>query len=175
MYLGAGVGGFGLAGSVFLVGAFLVKFPMYGVHLWLLKAHVEAPVAGSIILAGVLLKLGGYGLIRFLVFFDASSLIFEAVVGLRLWGGFMVRLSCLRQTDIKLLVASSSVVHMGSCIGGLFVLREIGHKGCVGLIVAHGLCSSGLFYLVNLVYERRHRRSMLLRKGLLNLIPSISL
>nr|QGQ51716.1 NADH dehydrogenase subunit 4 [Eurythenes magellanicus] len=161
--------------SVFLVGAFLVKFPMYSVHLWLLKAHVEAPVAGSMLLAGVLLKLGGYGLIRVLPFIEAGFIMKELVVSLSLWGGVAVSLGCLRQMDMKLLVASSSVVHMGSCIGGLFVLSDVGYKGCVGMMVAHGLCSSGLFYIVNLVYERTHSRSMFISKGLLNLMPSMSL
>nr|YP_009445862.1 NADH dehydrogenase subunit 4 [Eurythenes maldoror]ATX68770.1 NADH dehydrogenase subunit 4 [Eurythenes maldoror] len=161
--------------SVFLVGAFLVKFPMYSVHLWLLKAHVEAPVAGSMLLAGVLLKLGGYGLIRVLPFISAGFVMKEVVVSLSLWGGVAVSLGCLRQMDMKLLVASSSVVHMGGCIGGLFVLSDVGYKGCVGMMVAHGLCSSGLFYIVNLVYERTHSRSMFISKGLLNLMPSMSL
>ena len=110
---------------VFLVGAFLVKFPIYSVHLWLLKAHVEAPVAGSIILAGVILKLGGYGLIRFLPStVNAPSLFREIILCLSLWGGVVVSLRCLRQIDMKLLIARSSVVHIRICIGGLFVLRE---------------------------------------------------
>lgn len=164
----------GLFFYLFLVGAFLVKFPIYSVHLWLLKAHVEAPVAGSMILAGVILKLGGYGLVRFLPFWVSSpGVIREIILCLSLWGGIMIRLSCLRQIDIKLLIASSSVVHMSMCIGGLFVLREWGLKGRVAVMVGHGLCSSGLFYLANVVYERTRRRSMSISKGLLRLIPRI--
>jgi NADH:ubiquinone oxidoreductase subunit 4 (subunit M) len=86
-----------------------------------------------------------------------------------------VRLSCLRQIDIKLLIASSSVVHIRICIGGLFVLREWGLKGTVAVMLGHGLCSSGLFYLANVVYERTGRRSISISKGLLRLIPRICL
>lgn len=86
----------------------------------------------------------------------------------------MVAISCLRQIDIKLLIASSSVVHMRMCIGVLFIFRELGVKGCLIIIIAHGLCSSGLFFLANVVYERTHRRSLFVSKGILNLIPSLS-
>nr|DAZ91363.1 TPA_asm: ND4 [Pandorites podoceroides] len=161
---------------VFLMGAFLVKFPMYGVHLWLLKAHVEAPVAGSMLLAGVMLKLGGYGMIRFLPFWESSpEKVKDVIMILSLWGGFMVSLTCLRQMDMKLLIASSSVVHMSMCIGGLLVMSEWGMKGSVFLMVGHGLCSSGLFFLANIVYLRTGSRSMTVSKGFLNVMPSMSL
>lgn len=164
----------GLFFFIFLIGAFLVKFPIYSVHLWLLKAHVEAPVAGSIILAGVILKLGGYGLVRFLsIWPDKISQFSEFILCLRLWGGVVVRLSCLRQMDIKLLIARSSVVHISSCVGGLLVLSEWGLKGALFVIVAHGLCSSGLFYLANIVYERRCRRRLVISKGLLRIMPRV--
>lgn len=86
----------------------------------------------------------------------------------------MVAVSCLRQLDIKLLIASSSVVHIRMCIRAVFIFRELGLKGCLMMIIAHGLCSSGLFFLANVVYERTHRRSLFVSKGLLNLIPSLS-
>nr|QQQ88563.1 NADH dehydrogenase subunit 4 [Hyalella tiwanaku] len=159
-----------------LFAAFLVKFPMYGVHLWLLKAHVEAPVAGSMILAGVLLKLGGFGLIRVFSLLDSSYyLMKELVISISVWGGVLVSVNCLRYTDMKLLIASSSVVHMSTCVAALFIMTEWGVKGCLMMMLAHGVCSSGLFFLANSVYQRTNSRSMLVSKGLLNLAPMMSL
>lgn len=156
--------------------AFLIKFPMYGVHLWLLKAHVEASVSSSIILAGVLLKLGGYGIIRFLYLLNsANEELFIFFIVFRLLGGVYISLSCLRQLDIKLLVASSSVVHIRICICCLLVFNFFGFLGVLIIITAHGLCSSGLFYLVNLVYTRNQSRSLLVNKGLLRFIPSLTI
>nr|YP_009941520.1 NADH dehydrogenase subunit 4 [Pseudocrangonyx joolaei]QOC70578.1 NADH dehydrogenase subunit 4 [Pseudocrangonyx joolaei] len=158
------------------VGAFLVKFPMYSVHVWLPKAHVEAPMAGSMLLAGVLLKLGGYGLLRMMPYLSsAGEIISSAIISLSLWGGFFVSLSCLRQLDIKVLIAYSSVVHMSGCISGLFILSEWGYKGSVVMMVGHGLCSSGLFYMANVVYERTSSRSMMISKGLMNIMPIMTL
>nr|AIK66988.1 NADH dehydrogenase subunit 4 [Ranina ranina] len=156
--------------------AFMVKLPLYLFHLWLPKAHVEAPVAGSMILAGVLLKLGGYGLIRVLSIFRLTSFSVGWLwISVSLVGGFMISLMCLRQVDIKSLIAYSSVAHMGLVLCGLIVFNWWGLSGAVIVMVGHGLCSSGLFYLANVVYERVGSRSLMVCKGLLNFMPSMGL
>nr|YP_010954870.1 NADH dehydrogenase subunit 4 [Serrognathus castanicolor]WMW30255.1 NADH dehydrogenase subunit 4 [Serrognathus castanicolor] len=155
---------------------FLVKMPMYFVHLWLPKAHVEAPVSGSMILAGVMLKLGGYGLMRMMqVMIPLAIKINSVFIVIGLVGGFFVSLICLRQGDIKSLIAYSSVAHMGLVLGGIMTLNYWGLSGSLVMMVAHGLCSSGLFCLANISYERLGSRSLYLNKGLINLMPSMSL
>jgi len=159
-----------------IIFAFLVKIPIFLVHLWLPKAHVEAPVAGSMILAGVLLKLGGYGLLRVYPFLsDLGSFYNNLWISIRLVGGVLISLICLRQIDLKSLIAYSSVAHMGIVLRGLITLTYWGLRGAYSLIIAHGLCSSGLFCLANITYERLGSRSLLINKGLLNFIPSLSL
>nr|UUF68263.1 NADH dehydrogenase subunit 4 [Metapenaeus ensis] len=156
--------------------AFIVKLPMFLVHLWLPKAHVEAPVAGSMILAGVLLKLGGYGLIRVLPLFgEVNKNLSWLWVSISLVGGVVVSLMCLRQVDIKALIAYSSVAHMGLVLSGLVVFGWWGMNGAVVVMIGHGLCSSGLFCLANMVYERVGSRSLLISKGLMNFMPSMAL
>lgn len=159
-----------------LILAFLVKIPIFLVHLWLPKAHVEAPVSGSIILAGIILKLGGYGLLRVFSFLQLRGIKYNYVwVRIRLVGGVLISLVCLRQTDLKALIAYSSVAHIGIVLGGLITLTYWGLCGSYTLMIAHGLCSSGLFCLANITYERLGSRSLLINKGLLNFIPSITL
>nr|WNH42418.1 NADH dehydrogenase subunit 4 [Neoperla tangana] len=159
-----------------LIMAFLVKMPMFLVHLWLPKAHVEAPVSGSMILAGVLLKLGGYGLLRVFSVLVKPGLTFNFIwVGISLVGGVVVSLMCLRQTDLKALIAYSSVAHMGIVLGGLMTLSYWGFCGAFTLMIAHGLCSSGLFCLANISYERSGSRSLLINRGLMNFMPSMTL
>nr|YP_010757381.1 NADH dehydrogenase subunit 4 [Nephropsis grandis]WEU77724.1 NADH dehydrogenase subunit 4 [Nephropsis grandis] len=156
--------------------AFIVKLPMYLVHLWLPKAHVEAPVAGSMILAGVLLKLGGYGLIRVIWLYpEINKMSSWFWVSISVLGGAIVSLMCLRQIDIKSLIAYSSVAHMGLVLSGLVGFGWWGLTGAVVIMVGHGLCSSGLFCLANMVYERLGTRSLLINKGLLNFMPSLGL
>nr|ALO77079.1 NADH deshydrogenase subunit 4 [Hybosorus sp. HYB02] len=155
---------------------FMVKMPMYFVHLWLPKAHVEAPVSGSMILAGVMLKLGGYGLMRLLQTMAYSGMYinqFFVVIGLA--GGTAVSLICLRQVDMKSLIAYSSVAHMGLVLGGLMTMNYWGMCGALVMMLAHGLCSSGLFCLANISYERLSSRSLYLNKGLMNIMPSMCL
>nr|ALO76238.1 NADH deshydrogenase subunit 4 [Agriotes ustulatus] len=154
---------------------FLVKIPMFFVHLWLPKAHVEAPVSGSMILAGIMLKLGGYGFLRFMPIFNYWFKGKFFIVVVSLFGGFIISLICLRQTDIKSLIAYSSVSHMGLVLGGIMTMNSWGYYGAFIMMIAHGLCSSGLFCLANITYERLGSRSLFLNKGLINLMPSMSL
>nr|YP_009176710.1 NADH dehydrogenase subunit 4 [Anopheles maculatus]ALJ02426.1 NADH dehydrogenase subunit 4 [Anopheles maculatus] len=159
-----------------LVVAFLVKMPMFLVHLWLPKAHVEAPVSGSMILAGILLKLGGYGLLRMFSLLQISGMKYNYWwISVSLVGGVLISLVCLRQTDLKALIAYSSVAHMGIVLSGLLTMSYWGLTGSYALMIAHGLCSSGLFCLANISYERMGSRSLLINKGLLNFMPSLSL
>lgn len=161
---------------LFINFVFLVKIPMYFVHLWLPKAHVEAPVAGSIILAGVILKLGGYGMMRMLnIFLYINNSFNYIIITISLLGGVIVSLICLRQSDIKSLIAYSSVAHIGLVLGGIITLNSWGLYGRLSIILAHGLCSSGLFCLANICYERLGSRSLYLNKGIINLIPRFSL
>nr|YP_010265383.1 NADH dehydrogenase subunit 4 [Anisarchus medius]UIR97895.1 NADH dehydrogenase subunit 4 [Anisarchus medius] len=152
--------------------AFLVKMPLYGVHLWLPKAHVEAPVAGSMILAAVLLKLGGYGMMRMVVMLTplTQELSYPFIV-FALWGVIMTGSICLRQTDLKSLIAYSSVSHMGLVVGGILIQTPWGFTGALILMIAHGLASSALFCLANTNYERTHSRTMLLARGLQMVLP----
>lgn len=155
--------------------AFLIKIPIVFFHFWLPKAHVEAPVSGSIILAGVLLKLGGYGLIRVFLFLNDIGAEFNFIwLILRLFGIVITRFICLAQTDIKSIIAYSSVGHIGIVIAGIITLNYWGLYGSLVLIIAHGLCSSGLFALANILYERTHSRSFYINKGIITIIPSIS-
>jgi len=156
--------------------AFLIKLPIFLFHLWLPKAHVEAPIAGSMILAGLLLKLGGYGLIRVSIIVPSLTIITRPLCNsVGLCGGVITRIICLRQTDIKSLIAYSSVGHMALVLVGVTLLSSWGWKGGITMIIAHGLCSSCLFALANLTYEATHTRSLFITKGILSLFPAISL
>nr|YP_009050383.1 NADH dehydrogenase subunit 4 [Carterocephalus silvicola]AIC09082.1 NADH dehydrogenase subunit 4 [Carterocephalus silvicola] len=156
--------------------AFLVKMPMYFVHLWLPKAHVEAPVSGSMILAGIMLKLGGYGLLRVLILLQKISLKLNFIwIIISLVGGFYISLKCLCQVDMKSLIAYSSVAHMSLVIGGIMTLNYWGYLGSYVLMIGHGLCSSGMFCLANINYERLHSRSLFLNSGMMNFMPSLTL
>nr|YP_011011088.1 NADH dehydrogenase subunit 4 [Epilepia dentata]WPW49425.1 NADH dehydrogenase subunit 4 [Epilepia dentata] len=159
-----------------MIMAFLVKMPMYFVHLWLPKAHVEAPVSGSMILAGIMLKLGGYGLLRIFIMMEKISLKMNLIwLVISLVGGFYISLKCFCQVDIKSLIAYSSVAHMSIVISGIMTMNYWGYLGSYILMIGHGLCSSGMFCLANINYERLHSRSLFINKGMMNFMPSMSL
>nr|YP_009654779.1 NADH dehydrogenase subunit 4 [Molipteryx lunata]QCI09334.1 NADH dehydrogenase subunit 4 [Molipteryx lunata] len=157
-----------------LILAFLIKMPMAFVHFWLPKAHVEAPVSGSMILAGVLLKLGGYGLYRVLFFMNYFFYNYIWII-ISLFGSLIVGLLCLSQVDIKCMIAYSSVAHMGLVLSGIMTCCYYGLLGSLVLMIGHGLCSSGLFVLANIIYERSHSRSLLINKGFIVYMPFMSM
>ncbi|YP_009517117.1 NADH dehydrogenase subunit 4 (mitochondrion) [Thrips palmi] len=160
---------------MFLVISLLIKMPMFLVHSWLPKAHVEAPLSGSMILAGVLLKMGGYGLFRLMNLFKKFSNLNSIWIYISLWGGILSSFICLRQVDLKSIIAFSSVSHMSLVIVGILIFCYSSLIGSLMLMVSHGLCSSGLFFLANILYERSGSRSIFLNKGLMSMFPSLSI
>nr|AIM46921.1 NADH dehydrogenase subunit 4 [Lepidothrix coronata] len=162
----------GLMSSLALLLAFMVKAPLYGLHLWLPKAHVEAPIAGSMLLAALLLKLGGYGIMRVsMITISLLDYLYYPFLTLALWGALMTSSICLRQIDLKSLIAYSSVSHMGLVIAATMIQTHWSFSGAMILMISHGLTSSMLFCLANTNYERMHSRTLLLTRGLQPLLP----
>nr|YP_009526083.1 NADH dehydrogenase subunit 4 [Bothrops pubescens]AXT17988.1 NADH dehydrogenase subunit 4 [Bothrops pubescens] len=152
--------------------AFLAKLPIYGLHLWLPKAHVEAPIAGSMVLAAILLKLGGYGIIRMMQVMPTTKTdMFLPFIVLALWGATLANLTCLQQTDLKSLIAYSSISHMGLVVATIIIQTPWGLSGAMALMIAHGFTSSALFCLANTTYERTHTRILILTRGFHNILP----
>ena len=153
--------------------SFAVKMPMWPVHTWLPDAHVEAPTAGSVILAGILLKMGGYGFLRFSIpmFPDASAYFAPFVFALSVIAIVYTSLVALMQEDIKKLIAYSSVAHMGFVTMGLFTGNVPGVQGAVFQMVSHGIVSGALFLCVGVVYDRMHTRQIAAYGGLVNRMP----
>ena len=153
--------------------SFAVKMPMWPVHTWLPDAHVEAPTAGSVILAGILLKMGGYGFLRFSLpmFPDASHLFAPLVFTLSVIAIIYTSLVALVQEDMKKLIAYSSVAHMGFVTMGLFAFTEQGVQGAIFQMVSHGIVSGALFLCVGVVYDRMHTREISAYGGLVNRMP----
>ena len=163
-----------------LLFGFAVKVPMWPVHTWLPDAHVEAPAAGSVVLAAVLLKVGGYGLMRFClpVAPDASLALDGLVIGLSLIAVVYIGFTALAQTDMKKLIAYSSIAHMGFVTLGLFILYRLATEtamlsvsGAIVQMISHGLISAALFVCVGILYDRRHSRDIQAYGGVLETMP----
>jgi len=157
--------------------SFAVKVPMWPVHTWLPDAHVEAPTAGSVILAGVLLKFGGYGFLRFsLPMFPEASVMFTPLIyTLSIIAVIYTSLVALAQTDMKKLIAYSSIAHMGFVTAGTFSLTIQGVEGAIYQMLSHGVVSAALFLIVGVVYDRIHSREISAYGGLVHRMPAYSL
>src|SRR5204863_8648295 len=157
--------------------SFAVKMPMWPVHTWLPDAHVEAPTAGSVILAGILLKMGGYGFIRFSLpmFPHASEMFAPLVFTLSVVAIVYTSLVALAQEDMKKLIAYSSVAHMGFVTIGIFTLTQQGIEGAIFQMISHGLVSGALFLCVGVVYDRLHTREIAAYGGLVHRMPAYAL
>ena len=153
--------------------SFAIKVPLFPLHTWLPDAHVQAPTAGSVILAGVLLKMGGYGFIRFSVGMlpEATELFIPFIMTLSIIAVIYTSLVALAQTDIKKLIAYSSVAHMGIVTIGIFLVNQQGLEGAMMQMISHGLVSAALFLCVGVIYDRMHTREIEFYGGLVQRMP----
>lgn len=157
--------------------AFAIKIPVFPFHLWLPEAHVEAPTIGSVILAGILLKMGGYGILRFVIplFPFANDFYLPFVFTISTIAVLYTSLTAIRQIDLKKIIAYASVSHMNLVILGLFNYTTLGVLGSVFLMISHGIVSSGLFFCVGVLYDRYHTRLLRYYGGLVYVMPVFTL
>nr|DBA43970.1 TPA: ND4 [Bombus confusus] len=161
---------------MYMLMSFLIKIPIYLFHGWLLKAHVEAPFFGSMILASIMLKLGSYGMLRFIFMFKwlFKNLMYMLMI-INLFGMIILSILCLFQFDMKLIIAISSVIHMGIMFFSMLTMMKLSMLGGYYMMISHGLVSSGLFYLVEMIYSQSNSRIMFLNKGIMNIMPSMTM
>lgn len=160
---------------IFIFIIFLVKIPVYGVHLWLPKAHVESPILGSMVLAGIILKLGFYGLFRHwgLIKSKINTIIFRLIFIICLLGGIMITINCIIQTDLKIIIAYSSIVHIRISLLGIIRINRLGIEGCLLRLISHGFISPILFFIITICYNNFNSRRVLILKSYLILNPII--
>lgn len=172
---------FSLKEQIFLWLAFFISFaskiPMFPFHIWLPEAHVEAPTVGSVLLAGILLKLGVYGLVRYnLTFFPLASHFFTPLAyTLSVISIIVASLNAIRQTDLKRIVAYSSIAHMNIVVLGVFSFNVIGLSGAILQSISHGFVSGALFFLIGIIYNKYHTRYIIYYSGLMQLMPLYSI
>ena len=156
--------------------SFASKIPMFPFHIWLPEAHVEAPTVGSVLLAGILLKLGVYGFLRYslVLFPDASIFYIPFVYTLSIIGIIFASLNAIRQTDLKRIIAYSSIAHMNLIVLGLFSFNSIGLEGAILQSISHGFVSGALFFLVGVLYDRYHTRLLFYYGGFVHMMPIYS-
>jgi NADH-quinone oxidoreductase subunit M len=157
--------------------SFAIKVPLWPFHTWLPDAHVEAPTSGSVILAGILLKIGGYGLLRFnLPMFPEVSILFaDYVIWMSIIAVIYTSIVALMQNNMKKMIAYSSVSHMGYVVAGIFTFNLYGLQGAIFQMISHGLVSSALFLSVGILYEQTHTKEIAMYKGLAQRMPRFSL
>nr|YP_010180285.1 NADH dehydrogenase subunit 4 [Haemadipsa crenata]QVD39088.1 NADH dehydrogenase subunit 4 [Haemadipsa crenata] len=159
-----------------LVMGFLVKLPTYPIHLWLPKAHVEAPISGSIILAAILLKLGGYGVFRLSFLMPSASLNFIPLVfSVSLIGGLTTSLICFRQVDMKSMIAYSSISHMSLLLCSMICMSNLGLLGSMMMMIGHAFSSSAMFFLASINYDLYNSRNLILLKSSMTYFPAMNL